>query len=110
MGGRTHSIKVGEDVWDMGAGWVGEKQPILKDLCKKFGIELYRQFDDGKHILIINGKKSTYSGNISTLNTVELGELDQAVKEWDKLMLEVKKKDIDAQQQVLDGERLTILT
>jgi len=48
---------------------------------------LYPQYDEGKHILIINGKKTVYSGNISSLNN--FGELDQAVKVFDDLMMQV---------------------
>jgi monoamine oxidase len=89
VGGRTHSIQVGNERWDMGAGWIGHNQPILSGLAQKFGIQTIDQFDSGNHILIINGKKSTYFGNISTLNRKDLGELDDVVKKWDQLMLQV---------------------
>jgi len=43
----------------------------------------------GKHLLIINGKRNTYTGNISSLNRHDLGELETVVKQWDELMLQV---------------------
>lgn len=87
MGGRTLNIQVGQDAWDGGAGWIGAQQPLVKGLCEQLGIGTYPQYDEGKHILMINGKVSTYTGNISSLNRSDLGELEQVVQQWDELML-----------------------
>jgi monoamine oxidase len=90
VGGRTLNIQVGEDAWDGGAGWIGAQQPLVKGLCDKLGIATYPQHDEGKHILLINGKVSTYTGNISSLNRSDLGELEQVVQQWDELMLKAR--------------------
>ncbi|ELR22846.1 amine oxidase, flavincontaining superfamily protein [Acanthamoeba castellanii str. Neff] len=100
VGGRTLNIQVGQDAWDGGAGWIGAQQPLVKGLCEQLGIATYPQYDEGKHILMINGKVSTYTGNISSLNRSDLGELEQVVPldkpyacanalEWDSMNLEV---------------------
>lgn len=89
VGGRTLNIQVGQDAWDGGAGWIGAQQPLVKGLCEQLGIATYPQYDEGKHILMINGKVSTYTGNISSLNRSDLGELEQVVQQWDELMLKV---------------------
>jgi len=89
VGGRTLNIEVGEDKWDGGAGWIGAQQPLVKGLCDKFGIATYPQYDEGKHVLLINGKVTHYTGNISSLNRADLGELEHVVQQWDELMLKV---------------------
>ena len=74
----------------MGAGWIGANQPRIMRLCKKFGIETYAQYDEGKHILIIDGKQFDYSGNISSLNNFNFGELETVVKQFDDMMMQVQ--------------------
>ncbi|KAL6053941.1 Monoamine oxidase [Balamuthia mandrillaris] len=88
VGGRTCTVNVGGEYWDMGGTWIGAKQPNVTRLLERFGIQTYSQYDEGKHILSIHGKKVLYTGNISSLNS-DYEELDKVVAEWDKLMLEV---------------------
>ncbi len=50
VGGRTLSIRVKEDTFDLGAHWIGSRQTHIMELVKRFGIEYYRQNVTGRKV------------------------------------------------------------
>ncbi|KAL0479380.1 monoamine oxidase [Acrasis kona] len=68
VGGRTLTEKHGDHYWDLGGQWVGGTHYLLQDLVKELGLEMFDQYEEGDHILDVNGKQIKYAGNISNLN------------------------------------------
>eukprot|EP00743_Colponemidia_sp_Colp-15_P001267 GILK01001390.1.p1 GENE.GILK01001390.1~~GILK01001390.1.p1 ORF type:complete len:484 (-),score=61.10 GILK01001390.1:112-1509(-) len=92
VGGRTYAIPtgVGEEMVDLGGQWIGPSQLRVNKLVQELGIKTYPQFDDGKHVLDLNGIKSTYTGNISDLGLFgRPPELDAIVAKLDELAKKV---------------------
>eukprot|EP01132_Coremiostelium_polycephalum_P007668 gene7668-9435_t len=90
FGGRTLSTKVDEYWFDLGGQWMGGTHEHLKRVCKELGIQSFPQYDEGKHVLEINGKKVYYEGNISNLNTqYNLEGLNECINLIDKLSAEL---------------------
>src|SRR5262249_23949250 len=66
--------------------WVGGTHDRLRALCARLGIQLFAQYDEGNHLLEVDGAVHQYRGNISTLNSNgALDGLDQAVDALDTL-------------------------
>lgn len=70
--------------FDLGGQWVGGNHTLLRNTLERFNIKTFPQWDDGKHVLEINGTKTYYSGNISTLNNSDMQGLFRAIDEIDK--------------------------
>ncbi|KYQ89135.1 amine oxidase (flavin-containing) [Tieghemostelium lacteum] len=92
FGGRTESIKVDDYWFDLGGQWMGGTHNYLRAVCEQLGVKSFPQFDEGKHVLEINGKKAYYAGNISTLNNSKDYKLDglfECIDLIDKLAAEL---------------------
>ncbi|GAM28660.1 hypothetical protein SAMD00019534_118360 [Acytostelium subglobosum LB1] len=87
FGGRTESLEVDGYWFDLGGQWMGGTHTHLRKLCDELGIKTFEQYDEGKHVLELNGKKIYYEGNISSLNTSKysLAGLEDAIALVDKL-------------------------
>jgi monoamine oxidase len=91
VGGRTFTEVRGDGVWiDRGGAWVGPGQDRIKALMNEFGVPAYKQYTDGKAMMVIDGKKYCYSGTIpwslspfasANLGTafLELGQMCKAI-------------------------------
>jgi len=66
-GGRTYTVKNNGHTYDMGANWVGPTQDNMYKLINEFGLKTKKQYHHGKHVLDLQGKLSSYEGNISDL-------------------------------------------
>jgi len=84
VGGRTMSAEIDGYWFDLGGQWVGGNHTLLRNTLERYNIKSFPQWDDGKHVLEINGTKSYYSGNISTLNNSDLQGVFRAIDEIDK--------------------------
>ncbi|EFA79410.1 amine oxidase [Heterostelium album PN500] len=85
FGGRTESLKVDGYWFDLGGQWMGGTHKHLKEICKEIGVETFDQYDEGKHVLELNGKRVYYQGNISKLNTdYNLEGLEETIAMIDK--------------------------
>jgi monoamine oxidase len=84
LGGRTVSVSVDGHVVDLGGHWIGGDQRLVYGLMQKFGLKTFPQYDEGTHVLEINGSKTYYKNNISTLNNTDLKGLFKAIETIDK--------------------------
>jgi monoamine oxidase len=71
-----HTVEMDGCQVDLGAHWVGPTQRRVLALADEFGIEIEKQYLDGKHLLNLGGERRTYRGNIpllSPLATLDTG-------------------------------------
>lgn len=86
LGGRVHSTKVLDDVTiELGGQWIGPTQDRMYELVDEFNIETFPTYDDGKCVLDLNKKISTYSGLIPKVDVISLFYIDSAIKKLDKM-------------------------
>src|SRR5690349_20834955 len=65
VGGRTFTEVRDDGVWiDRGGAWIGPGQDRIAALMTEFGVPSYKQFVDGKAMMVIDGKQHRYSGTI----------------------------------------------
>ena len=65
VGGRTFTEVRDDGVWiDRGGAWVGPGQDRIKALMNEFGVPSYKQYTDGKAMMVVDGKQHRYSGTI----------------------------------------------
>ena len=108
-GGRTYvtNDNFGHP-WDLGGQWIGASHHTMHRLIHQAGLSLYPQFDEGKHVLIANGTKSIYSGNISTLNSKGFAELEKVVEKLDELSKEVSLDEPYKAPRAVEWDALTV--
>ena len=110
VGGRTFTEVRDDGVWiDRGGAWVGPGQDRIKALMTEFGVPSYKQYCDGKSMMIVDGKQHRYSGTIpltmspwvsANLGAVflELGQMSKSIpleapweaknaEKWDQITL-----------------------
>lgn len=67
LGGRTWSTTADGYYFDVGGQWVGATHTLLRQICDRLNIQTFPQWDNGKHVLEINGTTTYYSGSILVL-------------------------------------------
>jgi monoamine oxidase len=110
VGGRTFTEVRDDGIWiDRGGAWVGPGQDRIKALMNEFGVPGYKQYVDGKSMMIVDGKQHRYSGTIpltmspwvsANLGAVflELGQMSKSIpleapweaknaEKWDQITL-----------------------
>ena len=89
VGGRTLSQELGNDTIDLGGQWVGPQQARLLELAKELGVATFPQFCEGKKILDIRGKVSTYRGTIPKLPLFSALEIGWVQTRWESLRKQI---------------------
>lgn len=79
VGGRTLTVEHSAASWDFGGQWVGYTQPHVLALLDELNISTYKQYIDGKKVLLTaDGARTEYSDNgfgilpLSLLETIDL--------------------------------------
>jgi monoamine oxidase len=87
LGGRTYTEMHDDHPWDLGGQWVGGTHKLLQRVVDELGLKTFDQYDEGKHVLEINGRHMYYQGNISTLNNEyeSLEGVEEAIGKLDKM-------------------------
>ena len=62
VGGRTLSKPVGRATLDLGGQWIGPGQHRLAALATRLGVATHPTFHEGRKVIAIGGKRSTYGG------------------------------------------------
>ncbi|MFO0658435.1 MAG: FAD-dependent oxidoreductase [Polyangiaceae bacterium] len=108
VGGRTLSKTVGKGTIDLGGQWLGANQPKLEALAKELGVATFPTFHQGKKVLSIGGKVSTYGGSIPSLPLLDLVDMQRTLWALDrrtaKVICETPLDTPDADE--LDGMSL----
>jgi monoamine oxidase len=85
-GGRLKATEVSGRIGDVGGQWVGIGHDVLLAEAKRFGIEIYPQYEAGKTILQLLGKATTFAGAVPRMPVLSLIELFRIQKRWDREM------------------------
>lgn len=90
VGGRTLSHRLSSgDVIDLGAQWIGPGQDRIAALVGELGLHPFPQRCEGKKVLALGDKVSTYKGDIPSLPVLGLLSLHTAIQRIDRLSAEV---------------------
>jgi monoamine oxidase len=107
IGGRVHTQHYDGFYLDLGGTWVGPSQDKIYALCREFGVETFKTYDQGRSTLLMDDKLKTYKGLIPPLPIPALLSLDGAIKKITKLS---KTVDLQAPWQTPDAAHWDSLT
>lgn len=77
--GEEHGHKV-----DFGGQWVGVGHDILIEQARRYGIELYPQFETGKTVMQLLGKIVQFTGPVPRMPFLSLLELLRLQRRWER--------------------------
>jgi monoamine oxidase len=75
VGGRTLTQQIGSAAFDLGAQWIGPDQRRVHALVDELGLQTAPTFTDGKKVLEVAGKVSTYKRSIASMSVPNLIQL-----------------------------------
>ncbi len=78
-GGRTWSGMLDGAEVDWGGEWVGSGQPRVYALIEQLGVRTFPTYDEGKKVIEVGGRVSTYSGLIPMLAPWKLVQLQLGI-------------------------------
>lgn len=106
LGGRTESTVIGNGKFDLGGQWVGPAQTRLLKLIDELKLQKHAQYCDGKKVLDIFNKVTTYSSDIPNgaglYSILELGLAIHRVDNLSKRVGRVHPED-SKEAEYLDG-------
>jgi monoamine oxidase len=85
VGGRTWSgVLDGAEV-DWGGEWIGHGQPLVYALIKELGLRTFATYDQGRKVLEVGGRISTYTGTIPWMAPWKLIQIQAGIWRLDGL-------------------------
>ncbi len=75
VGGRTLTQQIGQSAFDLGGQWIGPEQKRVHALIDELGLETTPTYTDGKKVLEVEGKVSTYKRSIASMSVPNLIQL-----------------------------------
>lgn len=85
VGGRTESREFAGATFDVGGQWIGPAQKRMQSLVKELDIETFPTYHSGESVVVVDGKRSTYRGDIPKLNPFTLLALQNAASGTNRL-------------------------
>jgi len=108
VGGRTLNLELdGGQAVEVGGQWVGPTQPRVLALCDELGLETFPTYSDGRNVLELAGKRSTYKGTIPRISPLVLADVRRAQRRFERLARSVPP---DAPWTAPDAARLDSTT
>ncbi|MFJ6378763.1 flavin monoamine oxidase family protein [Kitasatospora sp. NPDC092039] len=93
VGGRSLSGEVAGVRVDLGATWVARRHTAVRDLASRVGCSTTGQFDQGRNVLWMAGRRRTYSGTVPKVSPAALVDMARVQTALNKLVASV---DVDA--------------
>ncbi|WP_128977739.1 flavin monoamine oxidase family protein [Streptomyces roseicoloratus] len=93
VGGRSFSGEVAGVKVDLGATWVARRHTAIRDLANRMGCTTTGQFDQGRNVLWMAGRRRTYSGTIPKVSPATLVDMARMQTAVNKLVATI---DMDA--------------
>lgn len=62
----------GTTVTDLGGAYVGPTQDAVLALAQRLGVDTYKIHDKGRNVMMLSGRRSTYTGTIPSVGAVKL--------------------------------------
>jgi len=103
VGGRSLTGELEGYAVDLGGQWLGPTQDHALALAAELGIETYAQYERGRKVMELGGKRSTYRGLLPWLGVAGLAELALRVME---LELHARKVPLGDPMQAPDAAAL----
>jgi monoamine oxidase len=85
VGGRVKAGKLAGHAVDVGGMWVGPTQTRVLEMIKEYGLHTRPQFEQGKDISELNGRRVMAEGEETGMDAETQAEYDRVVKELDRL-------------------------
>ena len=94
VGGRTLNLELEDgEILEIGGEWVGPTQDRVLALISELGIETFPTYCEGKNVLELGGRISTYTGTIPRVSPLVLLELDRVRRRLARMQKEVPLED-----------------
>ncbi|MGV9356020.1 flavin monoamine oxidase family protein [Streptomyces misionensis] len=103
VGGRSLSGEVAGVRVDLGATWVARRHTAVRDLASRVGCTTTGQFDRGRNVLWMAGRRRTYSGTIPKVSPAALVDMARVQSAVNKLVATI---DVDAAWESPEAGRL----
>lgn len=109
LGGRTLSQRLGSgDVIELGAQWLGPGQDRLIALVRELQLPTLAQCYQGKKVLALGDRVSTYGGDIPSLPLLGLLDLHRTLSKVDALARQVPREHPSDAPQALLWDSMTV--
>jgi monoamine oxidase len=80
VGGRLLNEEIGDDkVVEVGGQWIGPTQERIAALARELGVDTYPTHDEGRHLIEMSGKHTSYSGPITAASVGLVRDLSRAI-------------------------------
>jgi monoamine oxidase len=79
VGGKMHTVDLDGCAVDLGAHWVGPTQRRLLALAHELGVEVEKQYLDGRHAITLGDERHTYTGNLPLVKPLGSAESGLAI-------------------------------
>lgn len=93
VGGRSFTGEVAGVKVDLGATWVAQRHTAIRDLASRMGCTTTRQFNRGRNVLWMAGRRRTYKGTIPKVSPAALVDIARTQMALEKLVSTI---DVDA--------------
>lgn len=81
LGGRTYTRRFDDGTYvDLGGQWIGPSQDRMYALAKEHNVTWYATYNQGKNILHLNDKISTYTGLIPRMDVASLVNIELVLR------------------------------
>ncbi|MFF9156721.1 flavin monoamine oxidase family protein [Streptomyces sp. NPDC014846] len=107
VGGRSLSGEVAGVKVDLGATWVARRHTAIRDLASRMGCTTTDQFDQGRNVLWMAGRRRTYSGTIPKVSPAALVDMARMQMAVNKLVSTI---DVDAAWESPEAGRLDTIS
>jgi monoamine oxidase len=107
-GGRVKAGKVAGRTVDVGGMWVGPSQTRMLALIKEYGFRTTPQFEDGKGIVQLDGRRMSGDGEDLGLDPDAQKEFDSIFAELDKLAGQVPLRAPWTASRALEFDSITV--
>jgi monoamine oxidase len=108
VGGRTWTEQIGRGTFDLGGQWIGPAQKRVRALANELGIQTFPTYGDGKKVLEVDGKVSTYNLSIGSMSVPSLIQMQGALSYLNRAVKRISPTSPMTAEgaEALDGETL----
>jgi monoamine oxidase len=93
VGGRVYTHHIDDETYvDLGGQWIGPSQEKIRALAGEMGVDTFGTYNQGKNILALNGRVSSYSGLIPKLDPLSLINIGFVIKRLERM---ARRVDLD---------------
>jgi monoamine oxidase len=86
LGGRLHTVPLGEDAWvDHGGQWIGPAQHGVTALARELGVETFSSHPEGLHVWYLDGRRQESAGELPRVNPAALAEIALLLRRLDAM-------------------------